>query len=61
MIIRFKHFNDSLDISVIFILGCEFFSAKCEQFFYHLPNKLNEQHYFSGNIVFIFEINLIKT
>ena len=32
MIIRFKHFNDCLNIVVILTVGCEFMPAKCAQF-----------------------------
>ena len=32
MIIRFKHFNDCLNIVVILAAGCEFMSAKFAQF-----------------------------
>ena len=32
MIIPFKYFYDSLNIAVILAPGCEFFSAKCDEF-----------------------------
>ena len=32
MIIRLKHFQDSLNIAVILAPGYEFFSPKCTQF-----------------------------
>ena len=32
MIIRFKHFHYSLNIALILAPGCEFFSAKYDQF-----------------------------
>ena len=32
IIIRFKHFHDSLNIAVILTLGCEFFFVKSAQF-----------------------------
>ena len=32
MIVRFKHFFDSLNIVLILVPGCEFFSAKCVPF-----------------------------
>ena len=32
MIIRFKHFHDSLNIELILAPSCEFFSAKSHQF-----------------------------
>ena len=33
MIMRFEHFNDSVNIAVILTPGCKFFTAKCTQFF----------------------------
>ena len=49
MIIRLKHFNDSLNIVVILALelaGHQVFAAKCaESFFYIYGTKLNKGHF----------------
>ena len=33
MIIQFKYLHESLNIVVVLAPGCEYFSAKCAQFF----------------------------
>ena len=53
MLIEFKHFHRSLNIALISAPGCEFFFAKCDQFFYHLQNEPNEEH-FSGTFIIHF-------
>ena len=51
MLIRLKHFHDSLNITLILPPGREFFCSKYVQFpltFYR--KKLNEVHFFSGTV-----------
>ena len=56
MIIRVKYFRESQNIIVMLPPGREFFCAKCAQF----PLKLNDDIFPLGQLLFIFEIDLVQ-
>ena len=61
MIIRFKHFYGSLNIAVILAPGCEFFTAKCNQFLGTFMKGNQIKDIFPSEISsFIFEIKNFK-
>ena len=55
MIIRLKHFHDTINIVVILDPGHEFLIAKCAQFpLTFMEIKLNDGHFFTGTVIIYF-------
>ena len=53
MINPFKHFHDSVNIVLILAPGCEFFTAKCVQFFFNIYGmKLNEGYFTTATFIY---------